>query len=75
MILLYNYFFFVNKRGFTANLARYRKMMIIGYLTPTIIVLLAMITDYSAPEDAKFRPRIGEGSCFFGGIENHMRIF
>ena len=45
--------------------------MIIGYLTPTIIVLLAMITDYSAPEDAKFRPRIGEGSCFFGGIENY----
>ena len=49
--------------------------MIVGYLSPTIIVLLAMITDYSAPEDAKFRPRMGEGSCFFGGRENYMRNF
>ena len=49
--------------------------MIVGYLSPTFIVLLAMITDYSALEDAKFRPRIGEGSCFFGGIENYMRKY
>ena len=55
-------------RGFTPNKTRYRRMMLVGYLSPTIIVIMTMITEKVAPECAALKPRIGENTCFFAGI-------
>jgi len=52
-------------RGFTPNKTRYRRMMLVGYLSPTIIVIMTMITEKAAPECASLKPRIGDNSCFF----------
>jgi hypothetical protein len=43
-------------------------MMGAGYLVPTIISVCTLITEYAAPNCASFRPRFGEGSCFFAGL-------
>ena len=54
-------------RGNPANQKRYRKMMIIGYTCPTLIVLFTLIAEFAAPECALLRPRFGEEACFFTG--------
>ena len=54
-------------RGCTPNKNRYRRMMLVGYLSPTIIIIMTMITEKVAPECATLKPRIGDNSCFFAG--------
>ena len=54
-------------RGHTPNQSRYRRMMLVGYLIPTIIVIMAIVTDKVAPECATLKPGIGDNSCFFAG--------
>ena len=54
-------------RGCSPNKTRYRRMMLVGYLSPTIIVIATMITEKAAPECASLKPRIGDNDCFFAG--------
>ena len=61
-------------RGFTPNKTRYRRMMLVGYVSPTIIVIMTMITEKAAPECASLKPRIGDNSCFFAGNIDFVSI-
>ena len=61
-------------RGYTPNQSRYRRMMLVGYLIPTIIVIMAIVTDKVAPECATLKPGIGDNSCFFAGNIDFVSI-
>ena len=67
---LYVNFIISYDRGCSPNKTRYRRMMLVGYLSPTMIVIMTMITEKAAPECAPLKPRIGDNSCFFAGNVN-----
>ena len=57
--------------GSPANTSRYQKIMALGYLCPTAIVVITVIADASLPYCDPYKPRFGEDykiKCFFAGI-------
>ena len=52
---MYVNFIISYNRGFTPNKTRYRRMMLVGYLSPTIIIIMTMITEKA---DALIKPKL-----------------
>jgi hypothetical protein len=51
--------------------ARYRLQVILGYSMSLLLVVVTAIVEFTADECAPFRPRFGQGKCFFGGENEH----
>ena len=51
------------------NPTRFKFGLIFGYGLPMLISIMTGITEGSAPECSRFKPRFGEETCFFTSIE------